>query len=81
MNLRMAKIVITLRFFVNIRAAKAMAIRAAPVHSAALLTELTTIIIGTVSRKNSRIVWTRYKFSRVIRANFVSERSKRAQKR
>ena len=44
------------RFFVKLRAEKIMAIRAIRVHSSSLLTELITIIMGTVSKKSSKNV-------------------------
>ena len=56
MNLRIANIVITHRFFANMRAAKMIAILAIRVHSIALLTELMQINIGTVRKKSSKKV-------------------------
>ena len=79
MNLRMAKIVTTLRFLANMAAESTMARRARTDHSRALLTELTTIIMGTVSKKSSSMVWMRYRFSRVIRLNLTSGALNRTQ--
>ena len=81
MNLRIAKMVTTHRFLANMRAEKTIAMRAANDHSRALLTELTTIIIGIVRKKSSSIVCMRYKFSRVMRLNLTSGALNRMQKR
>ena len=69
------------KFFVKLTAEKIIAILAMKVHSRALLTELITIIIGTVSKKSSKKVYIRKRFSSVISLYLISGRLKRIVKR